>query len=113
MDFIVTDEQFFATYPDRQTRIRAPDKGITINKQRAARVSDECEGEFWSLGPHERNRRRILVWRVSKDNPWYDTRKRPLLKIPFLLFADETVEDRDDVLLPILHKIMHEARKRA
>jgi hypothetical protein len=31
------------------------------------------------------------------------------MKIPFLLFADETVEDRDDVLLPILSEIMQTA----
>jgi hypothetical protein len=34
-----------------------------------------------------------------------------LMPIPFLLFSTETVEDRDDVLLPIVHEIMLDARR--
>lgn len=105
------DAQFFSDHPDRQARIRLPVKEIkTDPRTRQARVIGECEGEFWSLGAHERTRRRILVWRVPVDNPCYDPVRRPLLKIPFLAFSDETIEDRDDVLLPILHTIMSEAR---
>ena len=107
----MTDEEFFATHPDRRCRIRLPAKQLEIDKQRAVRYLDECELEFRSLGPHSQNRRRIIVWRVPEGNPWYDPAKRKLLKIPFLLFADETVEDRDDVLMPILHGIMEQARK--
>jgi hypothetical protein len=33
------------------------------------------------------------------------------MPIPFLLFADETVEDRDDILGPIFHEIMRQARE--
>ena len=91
------DAQFFADHPDRQARIRRA-------------YDDECNGEFWSLGPHDRNRRRIVLWRVPADNPYFDPLKPQLLKIPFIAYADETIEDRDDVLLPIIHDIMRNAR---
>jgi hypothetical protein len=106
----VTDEQFFATYSDRQARIRLPGKELVKDRQRGVRYEDECRGEFWSLGPHDKDRRRLLIWRVPKDNPHYDPMKPKLLKIPFLAFADETIENRDDILLPILHSIMENAR---
>jgi hypothetical protein len=106
----MTDEEFFTTHKDRQSRIRLPSKILTKTKQRAMTYQEECELEFLQLGPHNRNRRRILVWRVPSDSPWFNPSKPPLLKIPFLLFADETVEDRDDVLLPMLHEIMMDAR---
>ena len=106
----MTDEEFFTQFPDRQARIRKPIKLLEINRQRATMYRDENEGEFLSLGPHNANRRRIIVWRVPEGNPFYDPVRRKLLKIPFLLFADETVEDRDDVILPILHEIMRNAR---
>jgi hypothetical protein len=48
---------------------------------------------------------------VPEGNPFYDPARRPLLKIPFLLFADETVEDTDEVLLPLVHQIMVDAAK--
>ena len=76
----------------------------------------ENEGEFWSLGPHDKSRRRIIVWRVP-DGPQADlARKRmrlkrnevPLLKIPFLLYADESIEDTDAILLPLIDGIMRE-----
>lgn len=88
-----SDEQFFAEHPDRKARIRRA-------------YDQECEGEFWSLGAHDRNRRRIIMWRVPPDNPHYDPVKQPLLKIPFLAFADETILDDDATLLPILDEIM-------
>jgi hypothetical protein len=100
------DEEFFATYHDRQARIREPVKELVKDKQRAVRFEDECDQEFRSLGDHNKDRRRILVWRVPADNPWYDPRKPPLLKIPMLLFSDETVEDNDMTLLPMIHEIM-------
>ena len=34
-----------------------------------------------------------------------------ILVIPFLAFADETIEDRDDILLPLIHRIMMDAAK--
>lgn len=99
-----SDEGFFADHPDRHARIRRAYKG-------------ECEGEFWSLGDHPRERRRIVLWRVSELNPAFEELKKrhggiPLLKIPFLVFSDETVEDRDDVLLSIVHTLMTEAAAR-
>lgn len=99
-----SDEGFFADHPDRHARMRRAYKG-------------ECEGEFWALGPHPRERRRIILWRVPELNPAYDELKKrhggtPLLKIPFLVFADETVEDTDAILLPIVHTIMIEAAAR-
>lgn len=93
-----SDQRFFAQHPDRNAHIRLPHR-------------DECAGEFWSLGDHNRARRRILLWRVPVDNPFYDPVNHPLMKIPFLAFADETVEDRDDILLPIIETIMSEQAK--
>ena len=92
-----SDRHFFAQHPDRQAHIRLP-------------YADECKGEFWSLGEHNRARRRILLWRVPRDNPHYAQLKQPLLKIPFLAFADETIEDTDAVLLPLIHDIMLNAK---
>ena len=90
-----SDLDFFHKYPERHAHIRLP-------------FHDECSGEFWSLGDHQRTRRRILLWRVPKQSPYYDAAHRPLLKIPFLAFADETIEDTDETLLPIIEGIMSE-----
>lgn len=93
------DAQFFADHPDRCAHIRAT-------------VADfESRGEFWKLGTHDPSRRRILLWRVPKDNPYYQQGKQPLLKIPFLAFADEEIADRDDILLPIVHQTMQDAAR--
>lgn len=99
------DAQWFTDHPDRQSHIRPPVKTLHIDKQRATRYLDECEVEFQSLGEHKKDRRRILLYRIGV--PPQDG-KLPILKIPFLLFADETVEDRDDILLPIIHELMKE-----
>jgi len=107
----MTDEEFFATHKDRQSRIRQPSKLLTKTKQRAMRYEEECELEFLQLGPHKRDRRRILVWRVPPDSPWYSQMKQPLLKIPMLLFSDESVEDDDAVLLPMIHQLMLQKRE--
>ena len=90
---ITTDEQFFAAHKDRAFRIRLPLPG-------------EDELAYRSLGPHDPNRRRVIVMRVP-DGP----HRGMLMPLQLVLFADETVEDRDDVLLPIYHGIMLEARK--
>jgi hypothetical protein len=76
---------------------------LMIDKQRRAAYVLECEREFLSLGAHERDRRRLLLW-CDPDGR--------ILKIPFLLFADETVEDRDDILLPIIDEIMRDAARK-
>ncbi len=103
----MTDDQFFATFPTRQARIRQPERYLDKDRQRAVRYLDECEIEFRHLGSHDKSRR------VPQDNPWYDPTKPPILKIPFLAFADETIENEDHILLPILHEMMTNARARA
>lgn len=92
-----SDASFFKDHPDRRSHIRNAYDG-------------ESHGEFWTLGPHEKNRRRILLWRVPENNPHYDPKKQPILKIPFLAYADETIEDDDLVLLPLIHQIMVDAK---
>lgn len=108
---MIRDEQFFIDHPDRQAHIRLPGTQLVRDRQRAVHFRAECEGEFWSLGAHDKTRRRILLWKVPKDNPFYDASKPQIMKIPFLAFADETIEDRDDILLPILHQIMKDTLK--
>ena len=103
------DEQFFAKYPDRQAHIRRPQLQRHVDKQRAVRWLDECELQFLSLGPHIKTRRRIISYRVPPDNPYFDPEKPQILIIPFLVFADETIEDRDDILLPLVHQLMMDA----
>jgi hypothetical protein len=101
------DAQFFTQHPDRQARIRLPGGPAPYrDKQRSVHLLSESELQFRSLGPHDKSRRRILVWRVPADRGEH---ANSLMKIPFLAFADETIEDRDDVLLPILHEIMKQA----
>jgi hypothetical protein len=101
------DAQFFADHPDRKAHIRVPRRQIYIDKQRATRFMDECEVEFRSLGDHDHDRRRILLTR--SDHRGMPIKDNKVLKIPFLLYSDETVEDTDEVLLPIIFEIMAEA----
>ena len=91
-----SDKMFFENHKERNAHIRLPFQG-------------ESAGEFWQLGDHQRTRRRILIWRVPKDSPYYHPVKQPILKIPFLVFENETVDDSDEVLLPIIDTIMREA----
>lgn len=101
------DAQFFQQHPDRQARIRLPGGPAPYrDKQRSVHLLSESELQFRSLGPHNKDRRRILVWRTPTDHP---THPNYLMKIPFLAFADEEIADRDDVLLPIIHQIMKQA----
>ncbi len=90
------DEAFFADHPDRMLRIRLP-------RQR------EFDSEFRSLGPHQEHRRRVIVARAF--GPLARLYGVKLMPIPFLLFADETVEDRDDILRSIFDGIMQQARQ--
>ncbi len=103
------DQQFFTDHPSRRARIRLPGREPHIDKQRSVRYLSESELQFRSLGPHDPSRRRIIVWRTPAGHP---TAPNHLLKIPFLAFADETIEDRDDVLLPIVDGIMRQAAGR-
>ena len=107
----MTDEEFFAMFPDRQARIRKPELVQHKDQQRAVRYLDECELEYRSLGPHDKNRRRIIVWRVPQGNPYYDPLAQKLVKVPMLAFADETIEDNDANVLAILEGIMQDARR--
>lgn len=94
-----SDKMFFENHRDRQAHIRLPFQG-------------EAAGEFFSLGDHQRTRRRILIWRVPRNSPYYNPIEQPILKIPFLAFADEEIADTDDVLLPIIDTIMSEAAQK-
>ena len=91
----LADRIFFKQHADRRLRIRPP-------------IDNEYLTEFRNLGYHELHRRRVIVFKIppglsKRHNVDYG-------RIPFILFADETVEDRDDVLHPILDRIMKEAR---
>lgn len=103
------DSQFFTQWPDRHAHIRLPRQVLVRTRQRATYYEPENEREFRTLGGHDPKRRRIILWRVPADNPAYDPKQPPILKIPFLAFADEEIADRDDVLLPIVHEIMSDA----
>lgn len=95
------DAQFFADHPDRNLRIREPAEG-------------ESEAEFRTLGPHDLSRRRIIVSRIPNNRRarrMASSAGVDFMRIPFLLFADETVEDTDDILAPILREIMQNAAK--
>ncbi len=105
------DSQFFTQHPDRQAHIRKPEFKPVRDKQGAVRYLDEEELAFRRLGPHQKERRRILLYRVPADNPLFNPVERQILKIPFLAFADETIEDRDDILLPLIHRIMMDVAK--
>lgn len=93
--FGISDKVFFEKNPARMTHIRFPFKG-------------ESEGEFFSLGGHSKTQRRILLWRVPSDSPYYDPVRQPLMKIPFLAFEDEDIADTDEVLVPLIEGIMQE-----
>ena len=104
------DAQFFADHPTRWAHIRMPGgPAIQRDQQRAVRYLSENELEFRSLGTHDRGRRRIIAYRLPAN---HETHPNHIMKIPFLLFADETVEDTDEVLLPIVDGIMKQARRR-
>lgn len=106
------DAQWFADHPDRRAHIRLPTMILYTDKQRATRYIEECKGEFESLGDHYKPRRRILLWKVPHDNPYYRADKPPILKIPMLAFADESIEDTDAVLLPIIRELMMDNARR-
>ena len=88
------DRAFFGQHKDRKFRLREPFPG-------------EYTVEFRQFGMHNEDRRRIIVARIAANM----ARRHNLdyMRIPFLLFADETVEDTDEVLAPILDKIMRDA----
>src|SRR5262245_23916992 len=87
----IQDEQFFQKHPDRRAHIRTAHK-------------DECKGEFWSLGDHEKSRRRIVLVREDFGGNLLPDGK--VLKIPMIVYADETILDTDEVLLPMVQEVM-------
>lgn len=91
----LADRIFFEEHPDRKLRIREP-------------IETEYQVEFRQFGLHELHRRRIIVSRIPAAMA--KRHNVDFMRIPFLLFADETVEDRDDILAPILAEIMINAR---
>lgn len=100
------DGQFFVDHPDRFSHIRKPRTIFVRDQSRSVRAMDECTPEFASLGEHKRDRRRIILWRVPPGHPMFNPMDQQILKIPFLAFADETIEDTDSVLLPIIEQLM-------
>jgi hypothetical protein len=91
------DGTYFRRFPDRFYHIRNAYIG-------------ENAGEFFSLGDHDKSRRRIILCRADAgQKPLPDNK---VMKIPFLAFADETIEDTDDVLFPIVRDIMLDALKK-
>ena len=61
----------------------------------------ERDSDFQTLGDHDRSRRRIVCLKIPET--------KQILTIPFLAFGDETIENDDLVLLPIIHEIMESA----
>lgn len=92
------DVVWFRQRAKRQCRIRLP-------------AGTEFAAAWRYLGDHNADRRRVLVWRVPKDNPGRSIVPDGLMRIPFLALADETIEDDDAVLLKILGEIMRDAEQ--
>ena len=87
------DVPWFHNHPHRETRVREP-------------ADREFIEEWRMLGMHHESRRRVLVWRVPENNPKRHLVADGLMRIPFLKYADETIEDNDAVLLAILDEMM-------
>ena len=105
-----TDEQFFMAHPDRQAHIRMPRLVPMLDNARRMHMVEECFGEFRSLGEHDKRRRRILLWRIPADRwgmiPNHDGHTQVIMKVPFLAYSDETIEDNDETFVPIFDEIM-------
>lgn len=92
-----TDEVWFGQHKDRKVMIRPAGQA-------------EMNGEFMSLGPHDRSRRCIICWKVPHDvDRQFAAWRGKVIKIPYLKFSDDSVENSDAVLLPILNQVMREA----
>jgi hypothetical protein len=90
-----TDELFFKEHPSRRTRIRLPVRG-------------EQDAAFRSLGDHAVDRRRMLIMKVPMDST---LSPGSILRLPMLLFSDESVADNDEILLPIINELMGNAAR--
>lgn len=84
-----------------------------LHRDRQARIRSPNPFEFWTawqqLGGHDASRRRVMVWRVPENNPGRRVIPDGLMRLPFLLRSDETIENADSVLLPILDDMMQDA----
>ena len=99
---ILVDEQFGAAIlRDAATR------GYVTACPAEKSGQEEFDFEFSSLGPHQYDRRRIIVARVELSVAMRFG--RTLMPIPFLAFADESIEDDDKTLRPIFDQIMRDA----
>jgi len=102
-----SDEAWFREHPDRNFRIRAP------------KDAREFAYEFSSIGAdnYPRERRAVIAMRsfTAGDEKMFG---RPggllprIMQIPFLKFADETIEDNDKTLAPIVREMMGQAKGR-
>lgn len=90
----LADKLFFNLNRDRNLRLRRP-------------IDDEYQREYRQFGLHEERRRRVIVARV----PYHMMQRHNIdfIRVPFVMFADETVEDTDAVLAPILDEMMRDA----
>jgi hypothetical protein len=93
----MADRIWFKEHPARKMRLRPP-------------IDDEYETEFRGFGMHAKDRRRIIVFRISTGAG--RRHNVDFARVAFLLFADETVEDTDEIIGPILGQLMREASER-
>lgn len=94
MQALDPDSQFFLQHMDRHAHIRDA-------------KPQEFSAEFNQLGMHDMDRRRILLWRGPRNTELAGR----VVKIAFLAFGDETIEDTDKVLMPLLKEIMQQQGK--
>lgn len=85
------DVTWFMSHPVRLSRIRNPWPG-------------EMWNAFQALGMHDANRRRILTWKAPSDGVLY--------RVPMIAFSDETIENEDAILLPMLDDMMKPSARR-
>lgn len=94
------DEHWFRLHPSRRSRIRPP-------------VIGEFGAAWQMMGMHNITRRRVLVWRIPANNPGRGIIPDGLMRIPMLAHADETIENEDHTLLPMLDVMMKAAAGQA
>ena len=90
------DPLYFRQQPRRSHRLRTPAPG-------------EFAHAWQTLGGHEASRRRVLVWRVPKDNPMRDAVPGGMMRIPFIMRQDEAIADDETTLATLLAHMMKDA----
>ncbi len=91
-----TDVRWFRQRTRRNYRIRQP-------------TEMEFDASFKQLGDHQVDRRRVIVWRVPSGNAGRRMVADGLMRIPFLLRSDESVDDSDEACERIMREIMKAA----